>query len=619
MSATSTILRPILAAAAAAPPVNSDRIVRKRLATEYTKEVWYFIGCFIFLVVVSNIVSILSGLGRRRKVLRKDAEGQQARSGALSLRRLPLAIVNAWRVVAFRSVIDLGKGYSINIAELFTTVAYITILFTWTMVKTTTLKGHKLDITYWSGRAGDIAAVQMPLIVALGMRNNIIAFITGISFEKLNYLHRMCARTVCVLLWVHAGGKLTFFPISVSFDENFIQLGLLALTAFSILFLVSIRPVRQLGYEFFVIAHFCLILIMLLGAYFHTKRFEADHYIWPSFLLWGIDRAIRIIRLVTFNHSYFGFSTGLGTFNATADVVAPGFVRLRFRRPNHLHWAPGQSAFLTMPGVSAIPFESHPFTIANADLAHLHHNEAADFNEKASNNSSNSAPASHGKDIVFVVKAREGFTKRLNQIAKTDGTLKIFVDGPYGAPPNLSQFDTVVFFAGGSGVTFTNPLFVDLLHRARVEAAAARNIIFHINLVYQDLLDSLRQELPGVNVDVRIHVTTTDVDHLRASSEASSESVGSCSKYSQDATKISQLPRTRVEYCRPNVQTIIEEAASLAAGNMAVNVCGPAALSADVRRALRSPAAGPMSVLRGGPSISLFVEAFGYAVSLPSP
>ncbi|KAI0055563.1 hypothetical protein BV25DRAFT_166890 [Artomyces pyxidatus] len=615
---TSSILRPVLAAAS---PVNSDRIARKRRVTEYPKEVWYSIGCFIFLVMVSNIMTILSGLGKRRRVIRQDAEGHLPRqSRALPLRRLPLALVNAWRVVAFRSVIDLGRGYSINVAELFLTATYIVILLTWTLINTTDLEGHKFDISYWSSRAGDIAAVQMPLIVALGMRNNIIAFITGISFEKLNYLHRMCARTVCVLLWLHAGGKIKS-GIAVELSENYIRAAITAIVAFSVLLLVSIRPARQLGYEFFVIAHFCLILIMLVGAYFHTKHFEVDYYIWPSFVLWGFDRAIRIIRLVIFNHSYLGFSTGLGTFNATADVVASGFVRIRFRRPNHLHWSPGQSAFLTMPEVSTIPFESHPFTIANADLDHLQHDEAADFTEKESNSSGQIVPASHGKDLVFIVKAREGFTKRLNKIAKTDGTLKIFVDGPYGAPPNLSTFDTVVFFAGGSGVTFTNPLFVDLLHRARVQAAAARNIIFvwsirdldHVNLVYQDLLDSLWQELPGINIDVRIHVTSTGVESLRASPEGSKESVGSPSKASDDTDKIVQLPRTRLEYCRPNVQAIIEEAASLAMGDMTVNVCGPAGLSADVRKALRSSAAGPMSVLRGGPSISLFVEAFGYA------
>ncbi|KAI0055998.1 hypothetical protein BV25DRAFT_1660362 [Artomyces pyxidatus] len=597
---TASILRPVLAGAASVP---SDFILSQSRAIEYPKEVWYCLGSFIFLLMVGNIVSILSGLRRRRKAVRKDAEGQ-ARSEALSLRRLPLAVVNAWRVVAFRSVVDLGQGYSVNLAEVFMTAGYIVVLFAWTLINTTNLEGSRLDISYWAGRAGNIASVQLPLVVALGMRNNIIAFITGVSFEKLNYMHRMTARTVCVLLWVHSGGTIKIGLGPTPFAEGYMKAGLVAMVAFSVLLLVSIRPA--------------------LGSYFHTKTFGLDYYIWPSFVLWGFDRAVRVIRLVTFNHSYFGFSTGLGTFNATADVVAPGFVRLRFRRPNHLHWAPGQSAFLTMPDVSTIPFESHPFTIANADLDQLHHSEAADFTEKTGQ----SVPASHGKDLVFVVKAREGFTKRLNEIAKKDGSLKIFIDGPYGAPPNLGNFDTVVFFAGGSGVTFTNPLFVDLLHRASVDAAAARNIIFvwavrdleHINLVYQDLLDSLRQELPGVTVDVRIHVTsmTSDVPSLRGSEESISApvspiSVESPTKEHDDMSKIVQLPRTRVEHGRPDVRAIIEEAASLAAGSMAVNVCGPAGLTADLRKALRSPAAGPMSVLRGGPSISLFVEAFGYA------
>ncbi|KAI0051367.1 iron reductase [Auriscalpium vulgare] len=496
---------------------------------------------------------------------------------------------------------------------------YIAILFTWSLINTTTVAGHHFDAGYYANRAGAIASVQTPLIVALGMRNNIIAWATGISFEKLNFLHRMCARTVMVVVWLHAGGRIYLGltgPISAS--HGFIQAGYWSAIGLAVLVLVSIRPVRKASYEIFVLVHLALVLVMLIGAYYHTKRFEVDSYIWPSFVLWGFDRAIRLVRLFIFNHSYFGFKSGLGTFNATVEPVASGFVRVRFRRPKHLHWSPGQSAFLTMPGVSMIPFESHPFTIANADLDHLKHDEAQDFDEKKQGGEV--TPSSHGKDLVFIIKAREGFTKRLGDIADGQGTLKVFVDGPYGAPPRLQGFDTTVYIAGGSGVTFTSPLFVDLLHRARVNPSACRNFVFvwavrdlsHINLVYDDLYDSLKQNLPSCNIDVRIFITSADVDSIPPSEASSANTSAQQDKANE---KIKRLPHSTVEIGRPNVHRIIEEAASLAQGPMAVSVCGPDSLSNNVRSALRGPAAGPMSVLRGGPSISLFVEAFGYAVS----
>lgn len=52
---------------------------------------------------------------------------------SLSLRRLPLALVNAYRIAAFRCTVSIGS-YTLNFAEVFLTVTYIVIIFTWSFV-----------------------------------------------------------------------------------------------------------------------------------------------------------------------------------------------------------------------------------------------------------------------------------------------------------------------------------------------------------------------------------------------------------------------------------------------------------------------------------------------------
>jgi ferric-chelate reductase len=42
-------------------------------------------------------------------------------------------------------------------------------------------------------------------------------------------------------------------------------------------------------------------------------------------------------------------------------------------------------------------------------------------------------------------------------------------------------------------------------------------------------------------------------------------------------------------------------------------VCGSESVANAVRSALQSPVAGPIAILKGGPSITLHVESFGYA------
>ncbi|TFY81287.1 hypothetical protein EWM64_g2726 [Hericium alpestre] len=597
---------PSVLAAAPKPPA-PDKLRRIWRATNYPRQVWYFVAVFIFLVGISNIVSRSIASRRKAGTKRTDEEGKAPSStGAVSYRRLPIAAVNAFRMIAFRTIIPLGFGFSINIADAAVAAMYITILLLWSLTYSDTITGIKWDPTYYANRAGDIAAAQTSLIVALGMKNNIISLITGISGEKLNFLHRMFSRSLCIILWIHAGGRLSLgLSGETSIHEYIARCGILAITSLTLLCILTVRPARRVEYEFFLILHFFLAFIFLMGAYFHTRPFGKNRYIYSAFIFWGTDRLIRWVRVLVFNYSYFGLKSGLGTFDATAE---------------HMHWSPGQHAYLTMPGVSAHPFEHHPFTIANADIsregAKPEATEKTD-GEKARN--VEVAP-SNGKEITFVVHARKGFTKRLHDIAASKGPLKVFLDGPYGIPPHLRGFDSVVLITGGSGVTFTCPLFVDLVHRCRHDPTACRSVTFiwvirhldHINLVRSDLKKALENVPSSLSVHVRIFVTSHATLPLEDLTGSEASSVGEDDDDEDSVEKTTRLPFTKVEKGRPDVQQLLDEASSLAQGTLSVNVCGPAGLTNAVRAALRSRSA-LANIMKGGPSVELFVETFGLA------
>jgi len=110
--------------------------------------------------------------------------------------------------------------------------------------------GLKFDPTYYANIAGNIASIQLPLIAALGMKNNIISCgsfcvrctqsqdthkyesdLTGVGFDKVGrllfaelksgtddlerkllYLHSMVSRVLVVLIWLHAGGRVCLLP-----------------------------------------------------------------------------------------------------------------------------------------------------------------------------------------------------------------------------------------------------------------------------------------------------------------------------------------------------------------------------------------------------------------------
>jgi hypothetical protein len=54
-------------------------------------------------------------------------------------------------------------------------------------------------------RCGVVTLSQLPLIFLLSGKNNIIGFLSGVSYERLNWLHRWCARCMLLTATLHMG------------------------------------------------------------------------------------------------------------------------------------------------------------------------------------------------------------------------------------------------------------------------------------------------------------------------------------------------------------------------------------------------------------------------------
>lgn len=207
------------------------------------------------------------------------------------------------------------------------------------------------------------------------------------------------------------------------------------------------------------------IRLMLIGGYFHANQAaKLGPYIWPCFLIWGFDRFLRLFRVVYFNNNLYAGGRGL---DATLELLSPQFVKLSLTRPPQFKWTPGQAAFLIAPGVSRIPVEAHPFTIASVDSRYrlagslpqksprmdLMESEASSMSddtvtmpEKDAMDTSDVLP--YWEEVEFFINVRDGFTKRLAAAARKGEKVRVFVDGPYGFSPNVKSDDTVVLVAG---------------------------------------------------------------------------------------------------------------------------------------------------------------------------
>ncbi|KAJ7148930.1 hypothetical protein C8R43DRAFT_952173 [Mycena crocata] len=553
-----------------AQSVDPDRAPRIFLSNEYPKQVWYFMGTFIGVVAAAHFFSLLYAWTRMsRNSLPLNRDGP-LRHGA-SWRRLPIALVNLFRTVSFRWSITIGGAYTLNVADFLLATMYLGALFTWTFINAKNHKGVKYDPKYWANRCAHIAGSQLPLMTAFGMKNNIIAFLTGVSFDKLEHLHRATARVICVMFWVHAFGRIVLTIDPDQMPTYWFRIGVASTVALTILCLLSVRPIRARNYEVFLYMHLSLGMIALAGAYIHSEEFGYGSYIWPSLFLWALDRAIRFIRIALVNSQLFKTTKPKITSTAVVSILSPHFLRIRIAAPPFFRWKAGQSAYVTIFGAYlGSVAEAHPFTISNvpprggrwetadevgkeqtSDDANGKKDETSDdANKEKESSVSTSKETGRGdaatdmdyKQLTFILRVRHGFTKKLFESvlssveptspesatsdSDVDGGLisksfQAFVDGPYSSPPNVRGYETVVFICGGSGVSFVLPLFLDIVQAAQTKVnPRCKRIVFvwaihQINWIADPVTHALQrltlaEDAP--TIDIRLHVTAAAED-----------------------------------------------------------------------------------------------------------
>ncbi|KZW04273.1 hypothetical protein EXIGLDRAFT_828184 [Exidia glandulosa HHB12029] len=590
------------------PAMAAARLQRIYLNHEVTKELWYgVVSAFIFVLTVVRIADLLITWYRKSKVAdslraaneKVEAEAPaQGSQGRTSLRRIPQAIVAAFRIVAFRTTIPIGTQSVMALADVGVVVAYFVAVLTWEFTRTT-FQGQDLNLRYWCDRAAHVGGAQINLIVALAGKNNIISFLTGISHEKLNVIHRAAARAIVILFWVHAMGRYanglaTFGGL----ETTWMKAGVMALVALSLSAIVSLRPIRNAAFEFFLISHIITIILFIAGGMVH--RPEVKDYFWPGFLVWGLDRGLRFGRVFFFNMRWWRKDDKLTSGHV--ELIADNTIRLTVRRP--MTWKAGQHAYIVMPSVSTFPFEAHPFTIASI---------SAPVDGSAS---------SGENDLVFLIRGMSGFTKRLRDHAdsKGQGSVACLVDGPYGYPPDLTTFTHSVLVAGGSGITYTLPLLLDAVRNAKAGKSAVRRILFiwairnptDLKWISAALVSAIAAAPEHLVIEPRIYVTRANgaFPSLTYSEDDLSISSGDEDEKKKGAETL--LSVLRAEAGRPDIQKLLlSEIEAAHGGRVSVDVAGPGALAKSVRAALRSEACGPSAVLKGGATVSLHVETFG--------
>ncbi|MCJ1405710.1 hypothetical protein MMC11_008940 [Xylographa trunciseda] len=362
---------------------------------------------------------------------------------------------------------------------------------------------------YWEARglrAAWLTVAQFPLLILLSGKNNLIGFLVGISYERLQILHRWVARVILLTATLHGayqlGGWNEYGVLRIEITtDSCIPTGFATWILLLWLVFSSTAPLRNLSYEFFVIQHVISFAGFLVAVFYHipSNALNARIFIWLGIGFFLLDRLSRFARSA-FNNSKPG--------RATLVSLPGGVTKVSVHSRRVKSWKPGQHVFLCIPRFGIA--QSHPATIA-------------------------SIPSSHNNELVFILRAHKGFTKRILHGAASSSTESLlkkesaeltphleerflaFIDGPYGAShSDFAAFDTTILIAGSTGVTFILPILLDIAHRASTQSLPLRHIVFvwmikntewavWIVNELQTAVESIRQ----VGIEVTVHINVT--------------------------------------------------------------------------------------------------------------
>ena len=170
------------------------------------------------------------------------------------------------------------------------------------------------------------------------------------------------------------------------------------------------------------------------------------------------------------------------------STISKGWVpRWRSDQGIRYGWKAMDHVFITIPALGrSHALQTHPFTIASA------------------------APASSAVDgpvhawLSLLIRAHDGFTRSLLDLARTQSRLQVRLDGPYGSSASLEQLranDVNVLIAGGSGIAVVFPAIWALAHENRGQRLHALWVVHsrsHHSWVPTERWDELR----ALGVDV---------------------------------------------------------------------------------------------------------------------
>lgn len=432
---------------------------------------------------------------------------------------------------------------------------------------------------------GQLSNVVCGLLILPVSRNSIWSLVFGVSYEVLIIYHKCIAVLFfvvvtlhMVLVWrvyfsFHSWPK-DVLSVPTKYHSTDFTIPTASISYFVMFFCMGVcayETVRRKHHEIFWFAHRFSIILFLIVLWHATMSW---YYITVGIILYTVDHVIRFSRVIgtTVILEHAEVVEGSDSEVTCLTYKASETILHLYGKKIPLNYEMGQYFFVNIPELSILQW--HPFSISSAP-------------------SDSPLITHHIKNM-----GRHQWTGKLAKLVKkktmSDSKtalrkVVVNIDGPYGTPLKASQYDAVLFIAGGIGITpmhsclrhiyltlKSNPSAYPLLKKVRLVWMIRKNDKYldsTFNIILSDNILVREDSKQIFSIAKYITGVSKDVAHDRGSSPIHGSQRGSVEKGCTNGF----YEQTELYYGRASIDKEVEDF-SEGYRQVCVYACGPKAM-----------------------------------------
>lgn len=279
-------------------------------------------------------------------------------------------------------------------------------------------------------RSAIISFSLLPVVFIFGLRNNPFCWLTGLSQAEFISYHKVVAIIMSLEALIHSSVWTAYAirsgPYPTWSMDDYWRWGIVGTVLVFLMLGQSIKVIRNLMYETFVMVHKIFGWLFIVSMWYHCDILGWMGWVYSMIALTAYDRLLRFFKIFVVNRGYT---------NITVTVVDDKVLKVTIPKPvsYDVAYKPGCHIYLSFYHWSIWYqcFQSHPFTVV-------------------------SSPVVSSDVLTVYVRIKKGTTRALSKLKtneKGNVSLWALIDGPYGhGAPSFRESDTVVGMAAGVGL-----------------------------------------------------------------------------------------------------------------------------------------------------------------------